>query len=139
MNGTMLHKPYSPVLRAARAMLLALLIGAAGLLAPGDAGARVFDPKTFTLANGMQVVVVSDHRIPVVSHMVWYKVGAADEPPGRSGLAHLLEHLMYKGTNNFPEGEFSRIVGRNGGSENAFTSYDFTAYFQNIAKDRLEL
>ena len=66
-------------------MLLALLIGAAGLLAPGDARARVFDPKTFALANGLQVVVVSDHRVPVVSHMIWYKVGAADEREGHSG------------------------------------------------------
>src|SRR5512143_4275360 len=139
MNGTMLHKPYSPVLRAARAMLLALLIGAAGLLAPGHARARVFDAKTFTLANGLQVVVVSDHRVPVVSHMIWYKVGAADEPDGHTGLAHLLEHLMFKGTHDIPQGELSRIVARNGGKENAFTSYDYTAYFQNIAKDRLGL
>ena len=71
--------------------------------------------------------------------MIWYKVGAADEPEGRSGLAHLLEHLMFKGTHDIPEGEFSRIVARNGGKENAFTSYDYTAYFQNIAKDRLGL
>ncbi len=135
----MLHKPYSLARRAPPAMLLALLIGAAGLLAPDDARARVFDPKTFTLANGLQVVVVSDHRVPVVSHMIWYKVGAADEPEGRSGLAHLLEHLMFKGTHDIPQGEFSRIVARNGGKENAFTSYDYTAYFQNIAKDRLGL
>jgi zinc protease len=125
--------------RPRRAILAALLIAAVGSLATPDAHARVFNPNTFTLANGVQVVVVSDHRIPVVSHMVWYKVGAADEPEGRSGLAHLLEHLMYKGTKEFPEGEFSRIVARNGGNENAFTSYDFTAYFQNIASDRLEL
>ena len=85
MNGAMLHKPYDLARKAPRAMLLALLIGAAGLLAPGDARARVFDPKTFTLANGLQVVVVSDHRVPVVSHMIWYKVGAADEREGHSG------------------------------------------------------
>jgi zinc protease len=120
-------------------MLLALLIGAAGLLAPDAARARVFDPKTFTLANGLQVVVVSDHRVPVVSHMIWYKVGAADEPEGHSGIAHLLEHLMFKGTHDIAQGEFSRIVARNGGQENAFTSYDYTAYFQNIARDRLGL
>ena len=103
------------------------------------AGARLFEPQAFTLANGLQVVVVSDHRVPVVSHMVWYLVGAADEEPGRSGLAHLLEHLMFKGTPQVPQGEFSRIVGANGGRENAFTSYDYTAYYQDIAKDRLEL
>jgi zinc protease len=83
--------------------------------------------------------VVSDRRVPVVSHMLWYKVGAADEPLGQSGIAHLLEHLMFKGTHDIGPGEFSRIVARNGGQENAFTSYDYTTYFQNIAKDRLEL
>jgi zinc protease len=134
-----LYKPYTLARRASPAILLALLVAAARLLAPDDAHARVFDPKTFTLTNGLQVVVVSDHRVPIVSHMVWYKVGAADEPEGHSGLAHLLEHLMFKGTPNIAQGEFSRIVARNGGQENAFTSYDYTAYFQNIAKDRLEL
>lgn len=123
--------------KLARQAMMALLIGAA-LLAPASAGARVFAPETFTLANGLQVVVVSDHRVPVVSHMLWYKVGAADEPLGQSGIAHLLEHLMFKGTHDIGPGEFSRIVARNGGQENAFTSHDYTAYFQNIARDRLE-
>jgi zinc protease len=100
--------------------------------------AAVFDPETFTLDNGMQVVVVTNRRAPVVSHHVWYKVGSADSPPGKSGLAHFLEHLMFKGTANLESGEFSRIVARNGGSENAFTGPDYTGYFQNIAKDRLE-
>ncbi|MBC7906038.1 MAG: insulinase family protein [Rhodospirillaceae bacterium] len=86
----------------------------------------------------MQVVVVENHRAPIVSHMVWYKVGAADEPPGKSGIAHLLEHLMFKGTPSIPPGEFSKIVARMGGRDNAFTSSDYTAYFQNIAADRLE-
>ncbi|MBC7953929.1 MAG: insulinase family protein [Rhodospirillaceae bacterium] len=86
----------------------------------------------------MQVVVVENHRAPIVSHMVWYKVGAADEPPGKSGIAHLLEHLMFKGTPSMPPGEFSKIVARMGGRDNAFTSSDYTAYFQNIAADRLE-
>ena len=81
----------------------------------------------------MQVVLVSDHRAPVVSHMVWYKVGSADEPLGQSGIAHFLEHLMFKGTKNYPEGEILEIVARNGGNQNAFTSYDYTAYYQNIA------
>ncbi|NKD76877.1 insulinase family protein [Haematospirillum sp. H1815] len=100
---------------------------------------KVYNASTFTLDNGLQVVVVENHRMPVVSHMVWYKVGAADEPPGQSGLAHLLEHMMFKGTDTLKPGEFSALVARNGGRENAFTSSDYTAYFQNIAVDRLPL
>lgn len=91
----------------------------------------------FTLSNGMQVVVIPDHRAPVVTHMVWYRVGAADETPGVSGIAHFLEHLMFKSTDKIASGEFSRIVSRMGGQDNAFTSQDATAYFQRIAKDRL--
>jgi zinc protease len=107
---------------------------------PGNTGqAGVFNPETFTLDNGMRVVVVSNHRVPVVSQMVWYMVGAADEPPGKSGIAHFLEHLMFKGTKTLPAGEFSRRVARNGGRENAFTSSDYTGYFQTVAKDRLEM
>jgi zinc protease len=87
----------------------------------------------------MQVVVVENHRAPVVTHMVWYKIGSADEQPGKSGIAHFLEHLMFKGTPSVPPGEFSKIVARNGGQDNAFTSYDYTGYFQNLARDRLEL
>ena len=90
------------------------------------------------LENGMKVVVVNNARVPVVTHMVWYKVGSADEGPGESGIAHFLEHLMFKGTKTRKSGEFSQIVARNGGRENAFTSYDYTAYFQTIASDRLE-
>lgn len=93
--------------------------------------------KTATLTNGMQIVVIEDHRAPVVTHMVWYKVGAADEPPGKSGIAHFLEHLMFKSTEKIASGEFSKIVSRMGGRDNAFTSQDVTAYFQNIARDRL--
>ncbi len=96
-------------------------------------------PETFTLANGMDVVVLPDHRVPVVTHMVWYRVGAADEPAGQSGIAHFLEHLMFKGTDTLGPGEFSQIVAQNGGVDNAFTSYDYTAYFQRVALDRLEL
>lgn len=93
--------------------------------------------KSFTLANGLQVVVIPDHRAPVVTHMIWYKVGAADEVAGQSGIAHFLEHLMFKGSTNFPDGEFSRIVASVGGQENAFTSQDYTAYFQRVAKEHL--
>ena len=99
----------------------------------------VFKPETFTLSNGLAVVVIPNHRAPIISHMVWYQVGAADEPEGKGGLAHLLEHLMFKGTPTVTDGEFSRTIAANGGNDNAFTSWDYTAYFQNIAKDRLEL
>jgi zinc protease len=91
----------------------------------------------FKLDNGMQVVVIPDTRSPVVTHMVWYKVGAADEPKGVSGIAHFLEHLMFKSTENIPSGEFSKIVSRLGGQDNAFTGHDVTSYFQRISKDRL--
>ncbi len=107
--------------------------------APGSRtmAAGVFNPDTFTLDNGLEVVVLQNHRAPVVTHMVWYKVGAADEPPGRSGIAHFLEHLMFKGTKTRAAGEFSEIISRHGGRENAFTSHDYTAYFQTIAKEHL--
>ncbi|MFQ5534040.1 MAG: M16 family metallopeptidase, partial [Sphingomonadales bacterium] len=88
---------------------------------------------------GLLVAVIPEHRAPIVTHMVWYRVGSADEPPGKSGVAHVFEHLMFKGTENVPAGEFSKIIARNGGRDNAFTSYDFTAYYQNVAADRLEL
>jgi zinc protease len=87
----------------------------------------------------MEVVVIEDHRAPVVVHMVWYKIGSADEPVGASGVAHFFEHLMFKQTDVLAAGEFSATVAANGGSDNAFTSYDYTAYFQRIAADRLDL
>jgi zinc protease len=92
---------------------------------------------SFKLANGLELVVIPDHRAPVVTHMVWYRVGAADEPAGISGIAHFLEHLMFKSTEKIPSGEFSKIISRLGGQDNAFTSQDATAYFQRIAKERL--
>ncbi|MFC3614708.1 M16 family metallopeptidase [Lutimaribacter marinistellae] len=94
---------------------------------------------TFTLDNGMDVVVVEDHRAPVVQHMVWYRAGSADEPVGSSGVAHFLEHLLFKATDTMEAGELSATVAANGGTDNAFTSYDYTAYFQRVASDRLEL
>ncbi len=118
---------------AAVAGLFTLVLGAGSVLALGEG------TTTFTLDNGMQVVVIPDHRAPVVTHMVWYRVGAADEPRGQSGVAHFLEHLMFKGTEKIAPGEFSRIVARHGGQDNAFTSQDYTGYFQRIAKDRLPL
>jgi zinc protease len=119
------------------ARLLLVLAFAAAF--PPAARAGLFNPTAFTLANGLQVVVIEDRRVPIVSQMVWYKVGSADEPPGKSGIAHFLEHLMFKGTDDLPAGEFSKIVARNGGRDNAFTSYDYTAYYQNVAADKLDL
>src|SRR6187551_2042714 len=94
-------------------------------------------PASFTLDNGLQVVVIPDRRTPVVTQMIWYKVGSADETPGKSGLAHFLEHLMFKGTAKHPAGEFSQTVLRIGGNENAFTSTDYTAYYQRVPRDQL--
>jgi zinc protease len=105
----------------------------------GPAAAEGPEVANFTLANGLEVVVIPDHRTPVVTHMVWYKVGSADETPGKSGLAHFLEHLMFKGTAKNPEGRFSQILATIGGQENAFTTSDYTAYFQRIAKEYLPL
>ncbi|WP_445285926.1 M16 family metallopeptidase [Yoonia sp. 2307UL14-13] len=101
--------------------------------------AQAGDVTNFTLDNGMEVVVIEDHRAPAVTHMVWYRVGSADEPVGSSGVAHYLEHLLFKATENMDSGEFSATVAANGGTDNAFTSYDYTAYFQRVAADRLEL
>ena len=115
------------------------LIGACvalGLVGPAFAKELVSD---FTLDNGLEVVVIEDHRAPVVVQMLWYRAGAADETPGVSGIAHFLEHLLFKATDNMEAGEFSRVVAENGGSDNAFTSQDYTAYFQRVAADRLGL
>ena len=94
---------------------------------------------SFQLENGLEVVVIEDHRAPVVTHMVWYRAGAADEVPGKSGIAHFLEHLMFKGTDDVGPGELSSIIEAQGGNDNAFTSWDYTAYFQHVAADRLPL
>jgi zinc protease len=91
----------------------------------------------FKIDNGLTVVVIPDHRAPVVTHMVWYRNGSADDPPGKSGIAHFLEHLMFKGTKTHPKGAFSEAVAEIGGQENAFTSNDYTAYYQRVAKEHL--
>ncbi|MBH5399000.1 insulinase family protein [Bradyrhizobium sp. CNPSo 4010] len=101
------------------------------------AQARWDRPAIFSLQNGLEVVVIPDHRTPVVTQMIWYKVGSADEPPGRSGLAHFLEHLMFKGTSKHPPGEFTQAVQRVGGYQNAFTGTDYTSYFQHVPRDQL--
>jgi zinc protease len=117
------------------ALLLAVLIAGAS----PRSQAAVFNPETFTLDNGMQVVVITNRRAPVVTHHVWYRVGSSDSPPGKSGLPHFHEHLMFKATDELQSGEFSKEVARNGGNDNAFTGPDYTGYFQTIARDRLEL
>ena len=122
------------MLRYARNALMASLLLPAAAMA--ETSGKVTD---FTLDNGMQVVVVEDHRAPVVQHMLWYRAGSADEPKGSSGVAHFLEHLLFKATDKMESGEFSSVVAANGGRDNAFTSYDYTAYFQRVAADRLEL
>lgn len=109
-------------------------------LTPGAAGGSArasANVSHFRLDNGLEIVVIPDARTPVVTHMIWYKNGAADDPIGKSGIAHFLEHLMFKGTKNHPQGEFSNLVAELGGQENAFTSYDYTAYFQRIGKEHL--
>lgn len=120
-------------------MLFKSLRAAAFLLAAPMVASADDHITNFALDNGMEVVVIEDHRAPVVTHMVWYRVGAADEPRGVSGIAHFLEHLMFKGTDEIPDGAFSKIIAANGGQDNAFTSYDYTGYFQRIAADRLDL
>tara|TARA_R110000868_G_scaffold262401_2_gene521145 strand:- start:126464 stop:127819 length:1356 start_codon:yes stop_codon:yes gene_type:complete len=104
------------------------------LIAPTAWG---LDFSKYTLKNGMDVYIIPDHRTPVVVNFVWYKAGAADEKNGQTGIAHMLEHLMFKGTKHIPPQEFSKIVARNGGQDNAFTSSDYTAYFQKVAKENL--
>lgn len=117
-----------------------VLVLAFFLLLPATAGAaeKIFNAETFTLDNGMKVVVIPNHRAPVVTHMIWYKFGGADETQGKSGIAHFLEHLMFKGTPSVPDGQFSRIVKKLGGNDNAFTSQDYTAYYQNVPRAHLE-
>lgn len=119
--------------------IAAAFLLAGGLTLASKANATEELVTTFTLENGMDVVVVEDHRVPVVQHMVWYRAGSADEPAGTSGIAHFLEHLLFKATDKMAAGEFSATVAANGGQDNAFTSYDYTAYFQRVASDRLDL
>src|SRR5262249_30762757 len=126
-NGT---RPIMTFLKTSTRALVALsILVAIPPFARAPAGARPGNAQ-FTLANGLEMVVVPDHRTPVVTHMAWYKVGSADETPGKSGLAHFLEHLMFKGTAKNPEGRFSHTVSALGGQENAFTTADYTGYFQ---------
>jgi zinc protease len=125
--------------RFAASLLVALLPAFAISTSTGLAQTTVTSdpPATFTLANGLKVLVIPDHRTPVVTQMIWYKVGSADETPGKSGLAHFLEHLMFKGTSKHPSDEFSQTVLRIGGNENAFTSTDYTGFYQRVPREHL--
>jgi len=124
------------VLAKSNVTLIALLVAfASQSVAAEQSGPDVAD---FTLGNGLELVVIPDHRAPVVTHMIWYKVGAADETPGKSGLAHFLEHLMFKGTAKNPAGRFSQVVARIGGQENAFTAQDYTGYYQRVQSEQLK-
>lgn len=127
-------------LAAAAVMSGAIMLSAASA-APSATGPKPDGQSAvsrFVLDNGLEIVVIPDHRAPIVTHMLWYKVGSADEAPGKSGIAHFFEHLMFKGTTNHAPGEFSRRVAEIGGQENAFTSYDYTAYFQQVTPEALQ-
>src|SRR5437763_1820622 len=133
--GTRVRQAMMSSSRFAFAVFAALAFSSSGALA--QATVTSAPPASFTLANGLQVVVIPDHRTPVVTQMIWYKVGSADETPGKSGLAHFLEHLMFKGTAKHPAGEFSQTVLNIGGNENAFTSTDYTGFYQRVPREQL--
>lgn len=118
-------------------LCLAAILLAAGL----GPNALAQDTRNFQFAlqNGLTVLVIADHRAPIVTQMLWYKVGATDDPPGLSGLAHFFEHMMFRGTTGMPGDQFARTVARNGGEDNAFTTHDYTTFYEQIAKDRLRL
>src|SRR6187200_633264 len=114
---------------------MAALLAVASSAQSAPNGPQISD---FILSNGLELVVIPDRRAPVATHMIWYRVGAADETPGKSGLAHFLEHLMFKGTEKNPAGRFSQVVATIGGQENAFTSNDYTGYYQRVPRDKLQ-
>jgi zinc protease len=125
--------------RGAVAALIAAFVGISGSAFAAEAAPARSKAFQFVLQNGMQVLVLPDHRAPVVTQMLWYRVGGVDDPPGLSGLAHFFEHMMFRGTKAVPGDRFSRTVARNGGVDNAFTTHDFTAFYEQIAKDRLPI
>ncbi len=126
-------------LSAAFGALLSMMAWAPGAFAEGSPQAAAEPVESYTLENGLEVIVIPNHRVPAVSHMIWYRIGAADDPLGKSGLAHYHEHMMFQGTEKLKRGEYSRSVADKGGDENAFTSYDATAYYIDIAKKELPL
>src|SRR6202051_4017064 len=135
MSRQVMMSPFRFAVSLAAPILLTFAISASSVCAQTTVtSAR---PAEFTLPNGLHVVVIPDHRTPVVTQMVWYKVGSADETPGQSGLAHFLEHLMFKGTSKHPFGEFPQTVRKVGGEENAFTSVDYTGYFERVPREQL--
>ncbi len=129
--------PFNPVVHAKNANAVSasnpVIVNAEKIALPS------VNITTFELANGMQVVVIPDNRAPVVTHMLWYKVGSAEDPVGKSGIAHFLEHLMFKGTKKVPANEFSEKVAEIGGQENAFTSSDYTSYYQKVSPKALKM
>jgi len=122
-------------MKYSRLSLKTLLISSI-LFIPVIVNAKVTE---FELENGLKLLIKEDHRAPIVVTQVWYKVGGSYEHDGITGISHALEHMMFKGTEKFPDGEFSRIISKNGGSDNAFTGPDYTAYFQTLEKSRLEI
>ncbi|MCB9989833.1 MAG: insulinase family protein [Rhodospirillales bacterium] len=124
-----------------RSVILSIVVFVLSLnpaFALDEGRSKTFNAETFTLENGMRAVVIPNHSVPVVTHMVWYGVGAMDEAPGQSGIAHFVEHLMFKGTEKVPPGEMSKRIRALGGNDNAFTGQDITAYYQSIAVEHLE-
>jgi zinc protease len=117
-------------------VLCAVILSAPPVPAPA---AEALATETFTLSNGMEVIVIPNHRVPAVSHMLWFRIGAADDPPGKSGLAHYHEHMMFQGTSKLKPGEYADVIARHGGQQNAFTGSDVTSYYVNIAKSELPM
>jgi len=126
------------MLKNVLSLMLVLAISVV-LLDPDPALANPLKVQEFTLNNGLKVLLVEEPKAPVITVQVWYKVGSRNEVMGRAGLSHMLEHMMFKGTPKYGKGEFSKIIKKNGGNDNAFTSQDYTAYFENLAADKLEL
>ncbi len=125
-----------------RTLCLALVVAVIGILSlaePAASDRLKVKVQEFTLTNGLKILLVEEPKAPVVTVQIWYKVGSRNEVMGRAGLSHMLEHMMFKGTPKFGKGEFSKIIKKNGGNDNAFTSQDFTAYFENLAADKLGL
>src|SRR5215471_15816525 len=126
-------------MRRAPMLAAVLMLACAALAAPPPATAAPLDVAEVTLENGLRVLVLEDHRSPVVSVQVWYRVGSRNERPGATGLAHFLEHMMFKGTPTNGKGRFAQLVEQNGGQDNAFTTQDVTSYFVDIGADKVDL